>query len=53
MDDIKLGFIVEDGFVELVVAKDLDIESPVIDVVDGLSEVLVLQGWPLKGLPNP
>jgi len=51
--EVKLGFEGEDIFVELAVAEDLGIKPPVIKVPYSLAELLVLNGCPLKGLPNP
>ncbi len=51
--EVELGFEGEDVFVELVVAEDLGIKPPVIKVLYSPVEFLILDGCPLKGLPNP
>ncbi len=50
---VELGLVVEDALVKLTVLEDLSVKPPVINVPNSLLELLVLQGWPLKGFPNP
>ncbi len=53
MVEVKLGLEEEDIFVELTVVEDLGVKPPVVKVPDSPAELLVLNGCPLKGLPNP
>ncbi len=53
MCEVKLGLVVENGFVKLTVSQDFSIEPPIVKGFDCFAEDLVLDGWPLKGLPNP
>jgi len=51
--EVKLGLEEEDIFVKLTVVEDLGVKPPVVKVLDSPAELLVLNGCPLKGLPNP
>jgi len=50
---IKFGLVVEDTLIEFAVVEDLGVKPPVVNVPNSLLKLLVLQGWPLKGFPNP
>src|SRR6266478_8458287 len=51
--EVELGFERKDVLVELAVAEDFGVKPPVIKVLYSPVELLVLNGCPLKGLPNP
>ncbi len=51
--EVELGLEGEDVLVELAVVEDFGVKPPVVKVLHSLAEFLVLNGCPLKGLPNP
>src|SRR6266478_4364998 len=51
--EVELGLEGEDVLVELAVAEDFGVKPPVVKVPYSPAEFLVLNGCPLKGLPNP
>ena len=53
MVEVELGLEGEDVFVKLMVAEDFGVKPPVVKVPHSPAEFLVLNGCPLKGLPNP
>ena len=53
MVEVKLGFEGEDIFVELAVLEDFGVKPPVVKVPYRLSELLILNGRALEGLPDP
>ncbi len=53
MVEVELGLEGKDVFIELAVAEDFSVKPPVIKVPYSPSELLVLNGCPLKGLLNP
>ncbi len=53
MVEVELGLEREDVLIKLAVVEDFGIKPPVVKVLYSPVELLVLNGCPLKGLPNP
>ncbi len=53
MVEVELGLEGEDVLIELAVVEDLGVKPPVVKVPYSPAEFLILDGCPLKGLPDP